>query len=117
MGSPFPGMDPYIEVSHLWEDFHNCLIADVQRVLSEILPDRYVVRTGERSYVALASSDDDEDRHPFVPDVAVASNRDSAKTPRRVKGPAEAAAAAVAQGLNGLVLGTEMVVVDCGVVP
>jgi hypothetical protein len=91
MQSPFPGMDPYIEVSHLWEDFHNCLIADVQRALSEILPDRYVVRSGERSYVALACSDDDEDRHPFVPDVAVASNRDSAKTPRRVKGPAKAA--------------------------
>src|SRR5438132_6967249 len=44
MPSPFPGMDPYIEISHLWEDFHANLIGEIQRTLSDLVPDRYVVR-------------------------------------------------------------------------
>jgi len=47
-------MGPYIKVSHLWEDFHAHLIDEIYRALSDILPDRYVIRAGERSYVALA---------------------------------------------------------------
>ena len=31
MASPFPGMDPYIEVSHLFEDFHGKLISEIER--------------------------------------------------------------------------------------
>jgi Protein of unknown function (DUF4058) len=62
MPSPFPGMDPYIEVSHLWEDFHTNLITEIQHSLADVLPDRYVVRAGERSYVALADRDDEENR-------------------------------------------------------
>jgi hypothetical protein len=92
MPSPFPGMDPYIEVSHLWEDFHNNLVSDIQRMLSEVLPDRYVVRAGERSYVALAYADDEEDERSFLPDVAVASSRDSPKTPRKAKDSANTSA-------------------------
>ena len=76
MGSPFPGMDPYIEVSHLWEDFHTKLIGEIERALSSRVPDRYFVRTGERSYVALVQSDDVEFRRSFLPDVAVASRGD-----------------------------------------
>src|SRR5262249_44708712 len=83
MGSPFPGMDPYIEARHLFEDFHNCLIGDIQRTLSAILPDRYIVRSGERSYVALAQVDDELDRRQFLPDVAVASTRRSMRKPRK----------------------------------
>lgn len=74
MRSPFPGMDPYIEVSHLWEDFHGKLIGEMERALSALVPDRYVVRTGERSYVALAQSHDEGDEHSFLSDVAVASS-------------------------------------------
>jgi hypothetical protein len=33
MKSPFPGMDPYIEVSNLWGDLHDTLIADIKRYL------------------------------------------------------------------------------------
>lgn len=98
MRSPFPGMDPYIEVSHLWEDFHNCLIADIQRTLSEILPDRYVVRTGERSYVALAQVDDEPVKRHFLPDVAVASSRGSTRRPRKSTDSGNGAGVQVAPG-------------------
>jgi Protein of unknown function (DUF4058) len=65
MASPFPGMDPYIEFSHLWEDFHTHLIDEIYRALSDALPDRYIVRAGERSYVSLAVPDA-EYREPFL---------------------------------------------------
>jgi hypothetical protein len=98
MRSPFPGMDPYIEVSHLWEDFHSKLIGEIERTLSSRLPDRYVVRTGERSYVALACADAEEDRRSFLPDVAVASSRQPAKGTRKSRGRGSASAAASAPG-------------------
>ena len=85
MPSPFPGMDPYIEASDLWGDFHHCLIADIERALAEILPDRYVVRVGERSYVALAQVDDEPAQRHFEPDVTITATRGSARRPRRPK--------------------------------
>jgi hypothetical protein len=51
MNSPFPGMDPFIEAQGKWEDFHNKLMGDIERFLSQILPARYAVRLGERSYI------------------------------------------------------------------
>ena len=53
MQSPFPGMDPFIEASDLWGDFHANLIADLTRSLSKIVPKRYVVRINSRSYLAI----------------------------------------------------------------
>lgn len=92
MGSPFPGMDPYIEVSHLWEDFHSKLIGEIERALSARVPDRYVVRTGERSYVALAQVDDEGEERVFLPDVTVASRRGPARAERKSKGSGRVAA-------------------------
>jgi hypothetical protein len=94
MRSPFPGMDPYIEACHLWEDFHPNLIGEIQRALAAVLPDRYFVRAGERSYVAL-TVDDEETERSFLPDVAVASRGRSARKPRKTK---EAAPAPAARG-------------------
>jgi hypothetical protein len=74
MRSPFPGMDPYIESFGLWEDFHNKMIGEMERSLSSLVPDRYVVRTGERTYVAVGGPSGDE-AHEFLPDVALASER------------------------------------------
>ncbi len=74
MRSPFPGMDPYIEAFGLWEDFHTKLIGEMERNLSSLVPDRYVVRTGERSYVAIGGPGDD-DGHEIVPDVTLAAPR------------------------------------------
>lgn len=54
MLSPFPGLDPFIEACGLWEDFHTKLIGEIERSLAPLLPERYVVRTGERAYVVLS---------------------------------------------------------------
>src|SRR5947208_3547830 len=70
MKSPFPGMDPYIEASGLWEDFHHDLISEIKQALARAAPDRYVVRTGERSYVVLVE-EEGKATHPFLPDVSV----------------------------------------------
>jgi hypothetical protein len=78
MKSPFPGMDPYIEDAGLWADFHDDLIAEIKRALAPVLPERYFVQLGERSYVVLAGTDGKEER-PFYPDVGVqAAERDNA---------------------------------------
>jgi Protein of unknown function (DUF4058) len=58
MKSPFPGMDPYIEASGLWPDFHPHLISEIKQALAEKLPDRYVVRTDVRHFTSLIVSAD-----------------------------------------------------------
>lgn len=70
MKSPFPGLDPFIEGCGLWEDFHGHLIEKIGETLTNHLPPKYVVRTGERSYVMLAE-DDRRAEHSFKPDVSV----------------------------------------------
>lgn len=70
--SPFPGMDPYIEASGLWEDFHHNLISEIQASLAQVIPERYVVRTGERSYITLAESMGERE-HSFLPDIGIKS--------------------------------------------
>ncbi len=74
MPSPFPGMDPYIEACGLWEVFHNNIIAQISIHLADIAPERYVVRTGERSYLVLAESEEKKD-HSFLPDVSITTSR------------------------------------------
>jgi len=97
MPSPFPGMDPFIEACHLFEDFHHDLIFEIKGAISAVLPERYVVRAGERSYVALVEDDEPGQRH-FVPDVAVTSGRGSARRSRKPKGPTTAAEGQAAAG-------------------
>jgi hypothetical protein len=63
-------MDPYIEASGLWADFHDDLIAEIKRSLADRLPDRYFVQTGERSYILLAREADKESR-PIYPDIGI----------------------------------------------
>jgi hypothetical protein len=41
MPSPFPGMDPYIEASDEWGDFHTSLLTFIRGRLNAILPRRY----------------------------------------------------------------------------
>ena len=79
MKSPFPGMDPYIETFGLWGDFHHDLITEIKIALARSVPKRYLVRTGERSYLVLVEAEG-KDSHPFLPDVSVVTS------PRRRKG-------------------------------
>jgi hypothetical protein len=74
MKSPFPGMDPYIEACGLWEDFDNHLVEQIAGHLADAAPERYVVRTGERSYVVVVESEG-KARHPFLPDVSISTTR------------------------------------------
>lgn len=74
MKSPFPGMDPYIEACGLWEVFHNNFVAQLSIQLADTAPERYVVRTGERSYLVLIESNGKKS-HPFVPDARVTTSR------------------------------------------
>ena len=72
MKSPFPGMDPYIEDRGLWRDFHDDLIGEIKRALAPLLPERYFVQLGERSYVVMEGADVKEEKS-FHPDVGVES--------------------------------------------
>src|SRR4051794_10259757 len=70
MKSPFAGMDPYIESSGLWRNFHANLIIQIQDALADRVPDHYLVRAEERSYLLLAVENGKEERE-FYPDVQV----------------------------------------------
>ncbi len=93
MKSPFPGMDPFLEVSGLWQDFHDDLINEIKRSLSAQLPERYFVQTGERSYIVLASTEG-KDARPFSPDVGVRT------VTRRQRGPEADRGATVAEAAD-----------------
>lgn len=80
MKSPFPGMDPFIEASGRWEDFHKKLIGDMERYLSLSLPERYHVSLAERSYVVLAGPEGKE-AASFQPDLGVTSSMGESKHP------------------------------------
>jgi hypothetical protein len=63
-------MDPYIEACGLWEDFHNHLIEKMAEQLADAVPERYFVRTGERSYQVLVEEEGKKTR-PILPDVSI----------------------------------------------
>jgi hypothetical protein len=93
MRSPFLGMDPYIEACHLWDDFHHDLISEIKSALSPLLPKRYVVRAGERSYVTLTAKNG-EDEYRMQADVTVA------RKPGAVQAAGQPSAAAVLQAAD-----------------
>ena len=45
MPSPFPGMDPYIEVREIWSDFHNDLATEIRASLNTQIQPGYFART------------------------------------------------------------------------
>jgi hypothetical protein len=51
MPSPFPGMDPFLEVPALWPSFHRGLISLLWMELNRLLPSRYVAGMNERIYM------------------------------------------------------------------
>jgi hypothetical protein len=88
MPSPFPGMDPFIEAYHLWDDFHHDLISEIKNALAPVLPKHYVVRAGERAYVTLTARNGEEE-YRMQADVTVA------RKPGREPAPAQPSGAAV----------------------
>lgn len=82
MKSPFPGMDPYLEAGGLCDGFHNQFVAKIGEELAGLVPTRYLVRPGERSYVVLMESDGKKG-HPIVPDVSVTKPRGTRKTTKK----------------------------------
>jgi hypothetical protein len=71
MKSPFPGMDPYLELPAFWSDFHATFINYWREAVAELLPPGYEATLGERVY--LVERDPDE-RKLGYPDVAVTRN-------------------------------------------
>jgi hypothetical protein len=48
MASPFPGIDPFLESQHFWQDFHTRFLTYFCDVLNDALPFEYVAQLGER---------------------------------------------------------------------
>lgn len=83
MPSPFPGMDPYLEQSGAWGDFHHEFISCLRAAIASRLPEIYDARIEER--VTLVQSFD-ESRQSFEPDVMLSRRREAAD--HRAKAPA-----------------------------
>ena len=56
MPSPFPGMDPYLEASGLWESFHPWLIPACTESLNRQLPEPYVAQIQRASHWSASMS-------------------------------------------------------------
>jgi hypothetical protein len=55
MPSPFPGMNPYLEASDIWEDFHTNLATEIRTQLTPHLRPRYIaVLTPKVTYEELS---------------------------------------------------------------
>jgi len=51
MQSPFPGMDPYLEQSSVWHDFHESFIYECRRLLVPQISPAYIAKLDEHIYV------------------------------------------------------------------
>jgi Protein of unknown function (DUF4058) len=67
MPSPFPGMNPYLELPALWHEFHNRLIVAISDALTPYLQPRYYVAVETRTYM----DDDNPELLVGIPDAIV----------------------------------------------
>ena len=75
MPSPFPGMDPYLEDSARWADFHPTFIVTLRRQLSRLVSPHFHVDIQEHVY--LTEPGEVERRH-IAPDAFVTLGRPAA---------------------------------------
>ena len=68
MSSPFPGMDPFLELPAFWSDFHYTFVNYWREAIADVLPPNYEAALGERVYLV---EHDPESRKLGWPDVAV----------------------------------------------
>jgi hypothetical protein len=85
MPSPFPGMDPYLEISGDWRDFHARFLNGCADSISDQLPENYVARIEEQFQILEFPEETQEHR---LPDVSISQVSPS----RRSAGPATAMA-------------------------
>ena len=78
MPNPFPGVNPYVEVSGRWEGFHTVLISQCSLVLNQVLPDNYIAVVEERIELSV-DEPDGERRRQRRPDVSVVRDVYSAR--------------------------------------
>ncbi|MEC4880055.1 MAG: DUF4058 family protein [Scytonema sp. PMC 1070.18] len=74
MPSPFPGMNPYLELPALWHEFHNRLIVAISDALTPSLQPKYYVAIETRTYL----DDDNPELLVGIPDAIVLT---ASKTP------------------------------------
>jgi Protein of unknown function (DUF4058) len=74
MGSPFPGMDPYLEISGDWRDFHARFLNACADALADQLPENYVARI-EEQFQILEWPEETEERR--LPDVSISQTKPS----------------------------------------
>jgi hypothetical protein len=67
MSSPFPGMDPYLELPEFWAEVHNRLIVAIADDLAPRLRPRYRVAIEQRIYLNSSAGDS----QLVIPDVTV----------------------------------------------
>lgn len=79
MSRPFPGMDPYFEDPAFWEGFHDLFVAECTYAIEAGLPEGYISDVRERSQTI---SVEDEAAAVYVPDIAVARDRLTARRRR-----------------------------------
>jgi len=70
MPSPFPGMDPFIEMQE-WSDFHATYMTVIREMLTPQVRPRYVVRVERRVYLEQAFGEPEQ----MIPDVAILERR------------------------------------------
>jgi len=52
MPSPFPGMDPYLEISELWPEVHSRLIVAIADAIAPLIRPKYLVAIENRVYLS-----------------------------------------------------------------
>lgn len=80
MPSTFPGMDPYIEASDVWGDFHTSLLTAIREQLNARLPKRFVAKI--ELYVWVHESEDRKSVRLMEPDTYVVDRSGRRKTKR-----------------------------------
>ncbi len=79
MPSPFPGIDPFLELPAFWSDFHVRFINCWCEAIADALPDNYEAGLGERVYLIEHEPDA---RKLIYPDVAVTERYGAAQQTR-----------------------------------
>ena len=81
MPAPFPGMDPYLENSPIWGDFHNSFLVYLRDAIQPLLPEPYVA-TIELRIVLDRGDGGNGRRHERLPDLEVLRSRSTDCSPR-----------------------------------